>query len=309
MVKAHSPGEAIVHVGTYVNEWIPVGFDRKITVPLPDFYQLPDYILSQGQTTQLTVPSLTWNNIALPFTHSVWTSSNPAIVTVTPDGQATAVNSGETTLSFVFATAHSFQPVTFTQRIIVPPFLQITPSLPSGKNITTLTAGKPLQCYVEALYNFAPYPFSNYLWTSSNPAVATVAPGTGRVEALSTGETLLSVTIPEHVFGDSPLLATRRLKVISKPVVRILTPLSNAGEEDISLPLHQSIQLTVESFWNNGTYPVSNPKWESSHPDIVAVNPNGLITALNPGTATITFTAVGSINPVTATRHILVSPH
>jgi hypothetical protein len=308
MVKAHSPGEAIVHVGTYVNEWIPVGFERKITVPLPDSYQLSDCILSQGQTTQLTVPSLTWNNSDLPFTHSTWTSSNPAIVTITPDGQATAVNAGEATLSFAFSVAHSFNPITFTQRVIVPPFLRITPSLPLKKNTTTLTVGKPLQCYVEALYNFAPYLFSNYSWTSSNPAVATVTSGTGRVEALSPGETLLSVTIPEHAFGDSPLIATRRLTVIAKPAVHIFSPLSNESEGDITLPLYQSLQLTVKSYWNSLNYALSAPQWTSSHPDIVAVDPNGLITSLHPGTATITFTATGTVNPVTVTRRIIVSP-
>jgi uncharacterized protein YjdB len=308
LVKALSPGATTLTVSGYNTAGVPVGANCKIIVPLPDYHKLPDRILNQGQASQVTIPSLTWNGTVLPLIHSAWTSSNPTIATVTPDGQVMAVNSGEVTLFFTFAAPHTFDPITVAQRIIVPPFLRINPSLPVGKNTTTLPVGKSLQCHVEALYNFAVYPSSNYSWTSSHPAVATVTPP-GHIEALSPGETLLSVTIPEHTFGDSPLLATRLLTVVPNPIVRILTPLTDEEEEDITLSLHQSLQLTVKTSWNNADYSLSDSKWESSHPDIVAIDPNGLITALNPGTATLTFTATGSVNPITVTRRVLVSSH
>jgi uncharacterized protein YjdB len=312
MVKALAPGQTSIRVASYTSGWTPVIAERTVTVLLPQYYRLPDKILQQGQDAQLTVPSLTWNGITLPFTHSHWSSSAPAIVRVTSGGEATALNPGEALLSFVFSTAHSLEPVTFTQRILVPPFLRITPALTDGNLSTILAQGRSFQCYLEAMFNFTPYIFSNYRWTSSNPQVASISPYTGRVEALALGQTLLTVTVNGHAFGDSPLNASRMITVIHKPSVRILSGKPGElemPEEDLSLPLYSSLQLSASGFWNEAAYLLDDPQWQSSHPDILAVDPNGLITALKLGSATITFTAHTSLYPVRITRQVVVSTH
>ena len=141
-------------------------------------------------------------------------------------------------------------------------------------------------------------------WSSSNPAVATIAPNgssTAVVSAVGAG----NVTITARAESLSAAL-TIVVTVPPPPLVLVITPTSEFGDT-IQLSPGDPFQLRSYEYDGSPPFIVRQPTeptlWTSDRVDVVTVNDSGRVTAIAPGNATIT----ASIGQLSATRPIKVA--
>jgi len=114
-------------------------------------------------------------------------------------------------------------------------------------------------------------------WTSANPDIATVSTA-GVVTAVAPGEITITVRT------DCGRYDTIQITVIAVPV----TGVSIDQTGPIAISLDETYALTATILPANATN--RNVTWSSANPDIAAVSATGVVTAIAPGTATITVT-------------------
>ncbi|MGQ0647475.1 MAG: beta strand repeat-containing protein [Gemmatimonadaceae bacterium] len=203
-----------------------------------------------------------------------WTSSNPAVASVSSDGVVTGVAPGSVTI------AASVDGVSGTAMVTVQPApvasLSITPS--SG----ALLVGQSLQL-TAMIRDAAGAPLAGYAtaWSSSAPAVATVS-STGLVTALTAGRATIT--------------ATSEGKSSSASITVSLVPVNSVSiiPPTVTLSLGKTAQLFAQPLDSAGA--VLNGRtvtWSSDQPDIATVSSGGLVTALADGQARITAVAEG----------------
>ncbi len=112
-------------------------------------------------------------------------------------------------------------------------------------------------------------------WTSKDPEIATVTE-TGIVKAAAPGETEITASS-----WDGKITAVCKVTVTAVVVDSV-----KLNENELTMELEDTEQLKAQITPANA----SNQKvtWESSAPDVAAVDENGLVTALSEGTAVIT---------------------
>ena len=118
-------------------------------------------------------------------------------------------------------------------------------------------------------------------WLSSNTSVATVS-STGFLTALAPGTSIVTA-------NNSGTIGSLVVSVANNTVTALLV----VGPS--SLPTGQVSQLAVTASTTSGMNQVvtNSVTWQSSNPAVAAVSSTGLLTALAPGTATITATFAG----------------
>ena len=109
---------------------------------------------------------------------------------------------------------------------------------------------------------------------SSNESVAVVS-GKGLITALANGTT----TITMKVYGN------RELDVVFDLTVYVNDYIDGSYEDESYALIDETLQLNAVLVKKDGT--TSQVKWSSATPDIATVDENGLVTALNAGTAKI----------------------
>jgi uncharacterized protein YjdB len=125
-------------------------------------------------------------------------------------------------------------------------------------------------------------------WESSNPSVATVS-ATGFVTAMALGATVIKAS-------DSTAAGTLVVSVVAGTVKSLLI----VGPTTIATA--QTIELTASASTTGGNEVVtSGAVWQSSKPAVAAVSDVGVLTAVSPGTATITATYQGVVGTLTVT--------
>jgi trimeric autotransporter adhesin len=151
------------------------------TVEISGANQLP-----VSQTTRLAAAAREANGREL-FSPIVWTSSAPAVATVSATGLVTTLSVGTTTISA--ATAGKTANLTFT--VLPPPPVQTITFTPNSGFLPT-TVGVPLTVTLRDANNGV---LSGRVitYTSSNPAIATVS-ATGVVTAQATGAVTITVS-------------------------------------------------------------------------------------------------------------------
>ena len=109
-------------------------------------------------------------------------------------------------------------------------------------------------------------------WESTKPQVATV--NNGKVTAVSGGDTVIKASIGEYNFEVN---------------VHVFVDIDSLDilDEDFSLVAPQTKKLNLQ-INPSDTSEKSKITWESNHGDIVSVDPDGTVHALQPGDATIT---------------------
>ncbi|MEZ4979151.1 MAG: Ig-like domain-containing protein, partial [Chitinophagales bacterium] len=200
-----------------------------------------------GQTANVT-----------PSTGGTWSSSNPAVATVSNAGVVSGISAGTVTLTFTATTSGCTATRTFTVNAI--PVLGGANNVCVGSNATVS-------------------PTSGGTWSSSNPAIATVT-NAGVVNGLTAGSVNLIFT--ETATGCA---ATKSFTVNALPVL--------AGPTSVCVGA--TISVT----------PASGGTWSSSNPAVATVNNAGLVSGLTPGTVTLTFT--NSTTLCSATRTVTVN--
>ena len=202
-----------------------------------------------------------------------WESSNNDVATVEQDGTVKAVSAGEVTIK-VTAQDGSGKYAECKVTVSAPTKPVTNVSLNKTELKLEVSGTEKLEATVE------PSDASNkdVTWSSSNETVATVADGT--VTAKAEGTATITVTTAE---GNHQ--ATCTVTVTPKTVQ--ISDIQVQGTA--SLYVGDTAKLTATVQPTNATNP--NVTWDSQNKDIATVTPDGTVTALKAGAATITATA------------------
>ena len=195
----------------------------------------------------------------------VWTSSDPAVATVDKDGKVEARGLGTAKIT---ATCDN---VSATCEVTVSPIPARAVSidkneieLPLGQSVTLSALVQPYDTTDKTI-----------VWTSSDPAVATVD-SEGRVEARALGTAIITATCGDASFS------------CEVTVVPILAEYVLIDLTSLDLRKGEHILLTATVFPEDTTD--KTVVWTSSDQAVATVDSEGCVLAVGPGTATITAT-------------------
>lgn len=136
-------------------------------------------ITAIGQTLQINATVLDQDNNVLTGSTVAWSSSNPAVASVSSSGLVTVVSGGTAQIR---ATSGGVSAVANVQVAQVAVRVAIAPT-----SVTLALLGESVQLEAEAYDSGnAPIPGASVTWSSSNPTIATVS-STGLVTAVSNG--------------------------------------------------------------------------------------------------------------------------
>lgn len=207
-----------------------------------------------------------------------WSSSAPLLASVDADGTVRGLAVGS-----VRITARADGGVTGSMDIaVVPPTSAIRVTTLEGQSVSADVAlNKDLQLLAVAYPNGTAVEVN---WSSSNAAAVSVSPS-GLARALKAGDSEIVATLK----GDGAVKHSIKIRAVI-PVAEVKL---NKGELDLSLS--DTAELTASVFPKDATE--RGLGWSSSSPAVVAVTPDGKLTARGVGKATIT---VASKNRLTA---------
>ena len=212
-----------------------------------------------------------------------WSSSAPGVATVNDGGLVTAVAPGSTTVS---ATIDGVVGSTVVVVEAPPPPPAAVASVEVAPAAATVVVGgtRQLAATPRDAGNGVLTGRAAPAWTSSNAAVATVN-AAGLVTAVAPGAATITATI-EGVQGRSAVTVTAPPPA---PVARVdVTPAT------ASVVAGGAQQLAATTRDAAGTALAGRTVvWTSSNPAVATVSGTGLVTAVAPGSATITATAEG----------------
>ena len=131
-------------------------------------------------------------------------------------------------------------------------------------------------------------------WISSDPSIATIN-NNGKVTAIKIGETNITVkTLNNSVTSESFLLKVKE----NVSIIRIENPLDN-------LKIGNTHQYEYTYFDEKGDENTSNTiNWESSDSSIASISNTGLITAIKPGSITVTASTIENGTTLTTTTDL-----
>ncbi|HAS59282.1 MAG TPA: hypothetical protein DCS64_12460, partial [Algoriphagus sp.] len=209
-----------------------------------------------------------------------WSSANPSIATVSTTGLVTGVSAGTAVIIYRLP-ASGGCPAPETS-------ISITVTAPPDAGTLSGT-----QEVCEGGTRTFSSTVSGGIWSSGNPAVATVNPSTGVVTGVSAGSAILTYTVAGS--GGCPDdFETRSITVTRAP---------NAGTLSGANELCVGQSSTFSSTSLGGT-------WTSSNPAVASINSStGVVTAISAGTTTFSYTVPGSGScaSVVATRNLIVN--
>lgn len=198
-----------------------------------------------------------------------WSSSKTDIVTVDNSGKVTAVAKGIATIT----ASCGGKTATCKVTVIIP-----VESITLNQKSITITEGESQTLVATVKPDDASD--KSVIWTSSNTSVITVD-SNGKVTALAEG----SATVLASCGGkEASCSITVQKRII--PVSSI-----TLSQTSVTLVVGENITLTVTILPDNATD--KNTTWNSSAPNIVTVDENGKITAIDLGTATISANVSG----------------
>lgn len=230
--------------------------------------------LTVGSTVQLTAAPRDASGNTLGDRPVSWSSSDPGVATVSGTGLVTALRPGATTITASSEGKSGSATVTVTAVPVAS--VDVAPAQTSVQvgRTTQLTATPR-----DASGN--PLAGRTVTWASSNSEVASVS-STGLVTGVAPG----SATITATSEGSN---GSASVTVNPVPVASVAVNPPTA-----SMSVGGSVQLTATPKDAAGN-PLSGRAvgWKSDHPEIAAVDQSGNVTAVAPGSATITATSEG----------------
>lgn len=230
-----------------------------------------------------------------------WTSSNDSIALV-DDGVVTGVSVGDAIITITTNDGGFTDNITVT---VVNPVIHVD-SVSLDKNEADIEVNQHLQLNATVLPSDASD--KSVTWSSSNNAIAEVD-SNGLVTAKAIGTCRINVTT-----NDLELSAFCDIRVIAQNIP--VTGVSISGGTT-TLNIGATTSFNYEIVPNNATD--KRVSWESSNPNIVTINSNGVATAINEGKAVITVKTVDGcftdcititvIKPVIHVNSISVTPN
>ncbi len=280
IVQGVSLGSAII-VATSATVSARVTVNVTIPPVATVYLTAPQTTLQPTQSTQTAVVLRDLLGNVLTGRVITYSTSDPAIATVSATGLVTAVGPGTATI-----TALS-EGKTGTVSVTIPTVMSVTVSAP----LTTLQIGQTTQA-VAVLRDAQGNPVTGraVTWTSSNPAALSVS-ASGLITAVGPGASTITATSG----GVNGTLS------VSVPTVTTVTVTASPSV----LQPGQTSQASVVLLDGTGSVIIGRPiTYSSANPAIATITASGLITAISPGTVQISALSDG----VTGTMTITVPP-
>jgi len=259
---------------------------------------------------------------------ATWTSSSPAVATISGPGQATALTNGVSAITAVVKNPSNDGTVVTASAVLTVAIAGSTEPLISLEILpstqTVASAGQTTQFLAIGTFsatsstpgtqNMANVPTYTVTWYSSNPSVATINSSTGVATGVGPGTTAITAIATNN--ADKSGMTAAASFTVTGPAAEPISALSIfPGTQSITLPLAGSPLQTAAyiAIGTNGSTGLqsnvtSQVAWSSSNPQVAMIGSTGVATALSQGTTTIMAIAT---NPdksvVTATATLTVS--
>lgn len=263
----------------YSVSWLSNPYWTKVDV-VKNGVSYTGYVSTEYVTPEVENNLITGTTVSVKATTSnpnekvIYRSDNPAVATVDDAGNITAVGDGTTTIR-AFAVSGNF--ATYTIQVF-------TKGCVLDKTKATIGVGKKVKLNATVYPTDAPD--KTVTWTSSNTSVAKVSK-TGKVTGVGVGNATISATAT--AIGGA--VGTCKIKVI-RPVTGVKL---NKTKKTLRVGNTYTLKATVipEDATNK------NVKWKSDNTAVAKVK-KGVVTAVAPGTATITVTTNNGKKTATA---------
>jgi uncharacterized protein YjdB len=228
-----------------------------------------------GNTLQLTPSILPANADNKSIT---WTSSNTAIATVSASGIISGINAGTVTITATTVNNLSAQCIVTVSTIPVE-------SVTLNKEQHSVQVYEQFELQATVLPSYASN--KQLAWTSSDVSVATVS--NGIVTAIKAGTAVIRASSINNMYDECIVTVTDIYPTSLNLTVNL--PSMNVG----------TVQ-TIEVSYSPANATNTSFIWSSNNSSVITVNQLGQITAISPGTATITAsTATGVSKSITIT--------
>lgn len=260
----------------------------KVHVEVP----ITDFVAEETEVNVLRGKSLSLKTTITPFdtsedTKITWTSSDTKIVTVDEKGVITGIKGGNATITGTLKNGMSVQIKVTVDTILVESlsFKEESVTVLLGQNTSQAVLINPIDATET----------DEVVWTSSDESVALVDE-LGNVTGLKAGEAEITVSINK---------VEASYTVIVKEVPLTSIEITNKPSD---LDVGDSFQIEITKNPSDTTDQVTFT-YTSSDPNVLLVDENGLVTAVNKGSATITVTASnGLTTTITLTVNEIVNP-
>jgi len=251
--------------------------------------------LTIGETVHLQAQPVNATGLPLEGRTVAWSSSNEAVATVDNTGLVTAVSVGATVISATSEGKSGTAGVLVTARVAA--------SIAVAPTSATLTTGQTSQLTATV--------------KDASGAVISGAPVTWAVDHANIALVSSTGLVTGQSQGSAIVTATSGSVSINVPITVTLPP-ANAvivSPSTVALLVTQTQQLTgTVTDAGGNTIPGQTVTWASSNTGVATVNSAGLVSAVAPGTATITGTSgsVSGVSNVTVSlvpvRRVTVDP-
>jgi uncharacterized protein YjdB len=212
-----------------------------------------------------------------------WSSSATSILTIDANGLGLGLAPGTSTVTATSGSIAATASVTVTSATLVS--LQIAPSnssMPAG-------AVKQFSAVGTFSDNSTQDLSQSVLWTTSNPAVATIN-NVGSVNSLITGST--TITAASGAVSSSTTLTISTVKLVSITI----SPANSRVEA------HTSLLFTATGVYSDGsTSALPSVSWHSSKPQFANMRSSGILHAKKAGSLTLSATSSGITGSTTVT--------
>ena len=264
--------------------------------------------ISIGSTQQFTATATYSDNTsAVVNTQVSWTSSNPALVTVSATGVATASGSGSATITATLSGVTSSAQITVPAPAVPPPPVTLT-AIAVSPSTSSLAIGATQQFTATGTYsdgstaNVTP----QVSWTSSNPALAKVST-TGLAAGVNPGTVMVTATLNSKS-GSAQI-------TVPQPTFTVTSIALSPSTSSLAVGANQQFTATATNSDGSTTNVTSQVSWSSSNVSLAKVSATGFVTALSTGSLTITATLNGivgsaqvTVPPPVTVSSIVISP-
>lgn len=246
--------------------------------------------LVAGADGRQLVATTTPDNALLDNLTFTYKSSNETVATVDENGLVTPLKAGTATITVTAqAVVTTNGMALFTTRATAKCTVTVTDNSIPATNIELDTYSKTMTVGEKAKLTATVKPDDStdkVTWKSNNDKIVSVDEN-GNITALATGTTEITATA-------GSVSAVCKVTVEGVKVSKV-----ELNKTSVSLKAGETAQLTATVTPDNATD--KTVTWTSSKPTVAAVDENGKITAVAPGTATITATADGKSATCTVT--------
>ncbi len=176
----------------------------------------------------------------------------------------------------------------------VKPTLSSITVTPATATLQTGSTGNTQQYTAFGTFNDGSTGSPAVTWTSSDPTVATVTAG-GLATSVATGTATITATATQN----PTIKGTGQLTVTVGCIQSITLNPASTVTLSVSIQGQNTVPITAQATTCNGAvYITSTATWTSSNPSVAIVN-GGVVTALAPGSTSITASAGGIVSPAT----------